>query len=170
LTEIKSRLESDPRLQVDVLPEKEYYQKQSAAFTGFINMLGVAISIIFSFGAVVGAMITMYASVANRTVEIGTLRALGFTRFSILGAFLFESLFIAIVGGLAGVALASMLQFMEISTTNFDTFAELAFKFKMSMSIVISSLIFSIFMGILGGFLPAVQASRLRIVQALKTR
>lgn len=170
LTEIKSRLESDPRLQVDVLPEREYYQKQSAAFTGFINMLGVAISIIFSFGAVVGAMITMYASVANRTVEIGTLRALGFSRFSILGAFLFESLFIAIVGGLAGVALASMLQFMEISTTNFDTFAELAFKFKMSMSIVISSLIFSIFMGILGGFLPAVQASRLRIVQALKTR
>ncbi|MBK7143250.1 MAG: ABC transporter permease [bacterium] len=168
--DIKKRLEADPRLQVDVLPEREYYHKQSAAFSGFINMLGVAISVIFSFGAIVGAMITMYASVANRTVEIGTLRALGFSRASVLGAFLFESLFIAIVGGVIGILLATSLQFVEISTTNFDTFAELAFSFRMSPEIAINSLIFSIIMGIIGGFLPAVRASRLRIVQALKTR
>lgn len=170
LAEIEERLENDSRLQVDVLPEKEYYRLQSATFSTFINILGVAISVIFSLGAIVGAMITMYAGVANRTVEIGTLRALGFSRSSILGAFLFECLFIAIVGGLVGIALAFLLQLVEISTTNFDTFAELAFSFKMSPSIALSSMIFSILMGILGGFFPAVRASRLRIVQALKTR
>lgn len=168
--EIENRLENDSRLQVDVQREKEYYRLQSATFSTFINILGVAISVIFSFGAIVGAMITMYASVANRTVEIGTLRALGFARISILGAFLIESLFIAVVGGIAGILLATLLQMVEISTTNFDTFAELAFSFKMSPGIAISSLIFSVFMGIIGGFLPAVRASRLRIVQALKTR
>lgn len=170
IAEVENRLESDSRLQVDVLPEKEYYRLQSATFSTFINILGVAISVIFSFGAVVGAMITMYASVANRTVEIGTLRALGFSRGAILVAFLFESLFIAIVGGLAGIGLATSLQLVEISTTNFDTFAELAFSFRMSPSIAAWSLVFSVIMGILGGFLPAVSASRLRIVQALKTR
>ncbi len=170
IKEIEERLENDSRLQVDVLPEKEYYRLQSATFSTFINVLGVAISVIFSLGAIVGAMITMYAGVANRTVEIGTLRALGFSRSSILGAFLFECLFIAIVGGLIGIGLAFFLQLVEISTTNFDTFAELAFSFRMSPSIAIDAMIFSVIMGLLGGFLPAVRASRLRIVQALKTR
>ncbi len=170
IKEIEERLENDSRLQVDVLPEKEYYRLQSATFSTFINVLGVAISVIFSLGAIVGAMITMYAGVANRTVEIGTLRALGFSRSSILGAFLFECLFIAIVGGLIGIGLAFFLQLVEISTTNFDTFAELAFSFRMSPTIAIDAMIFSVIMGLLGGFLPAVRASRLRIVQALKTR
>ncbi|MCM2271053.1 MAG: ABC transporter permease [candidate division Zixibacteria bacterium] len=170
IAEIEERLENDSRLQVDVLPEKEYYRLQSATFSTFINILGVAISVIFSLGAIVGAMITMYAGVANRTVEIGTLRALGFSRSSILGAFLFECLFIAIVGGLIGIGLAFFLQLVEVSTTNFDTFAELAFSFRMSPTIAIDAMIFSVIMGLLGGFLPAVRASRLRIVQALKTR
>ncbi len=170
IEEIETRLENDSRLTVDVMPEKEYYRLQSATFSTFINILGVAISVIFSLGAIVGAMITMYAGVANRTGEIGTLRALGFSRGSILGAFLFESLFIAIVGGLVGVALAFLLQLVEVSTTNFDTFAELAFSFRMSPGIAVSAIIFSVCMGILGGFLPAVRASRLRIVNALKAR
>jgi len=167
---LKNRLESDPRLTVEVMTEKEYYHKQSASFTTFITVLGMFIAIVFSLGAVVGAMITMYAAVANRTVEIGTLRALGFGRSSVLFAFLSESLFISIVGGLIGIGFAIFLRFLEISTTNFDTFAEIAFSFRMSPTIAVQALIFSVVMGMLGGFLPAVRASRVRIVNALKAR
>lgn len=170
VTEIENRLENDPRMTIDLLPEKEYYRLQSQSFTRFISILGMAISIIFSLGAIVGAMITMYAAVANRTVEIGTLRALGFSRTSVLSAFLTEALFISIVGGFLGIGLALLLQFVEVSTTNWDSFSEIAFSFKMSSDIAVSALIFSIIMGIIGGFLPAVRAGRLRIVNALKAR
>ncbi len=167
---LKKRLEEDPRLTVDVMTEAEYYRKQSAAFTTFIRVLGMFIAIVFSLGAVVGAMITMYAAVANRTVEIGTLRALGFSRPSVLFAFLTESLVISIVGGAIGIFFATFLRFLEISTTNFDSFAEIAFSFRMTTDIAIAGFVFSIAMGMLGGFLPSVRASRLRIVQALKAR
>ena len=113
-------------------------------------------------------MITMYGAVANRTVEIGTLHALGFYRRSILIAFLTESLAVALVGGLLGVGLASLLQFLTISTLNFGSFSELAFSFALSPSIVAVSLGFSLLMGLLGGFLPAVRAARLNIIQALR--
>ncbi len=166
----KNRLESDRRITVEVLKEKEYYRKQSAAFSTFIKILGMFIAIVFSLGAVVGAMITMYAAVANRTVEIGTLRALGFSRPSVLLAFLTESLFISFAGGAIGIFMATFLRYLEISTTNFDTFAEIAFSFKMSGDIAIQAFIFSIVMGLIGGFLPSVRASRLRIVQALRAR
>jgi putative ABC transport system permease protein len=168
--EMQNRLEADPKLTVDVIAEKEYYRMQSQSFTRFVNILGLAISIIFSLGAIVGAMITMYAAVANRTVEIGTLRALGFGRASILTAFMAESLFIALAGGIAGIVLAWFLQFVEVSTTNWDTFAELAFSFKMSGSIAVSALIFSVIMGITGGFLPAARAARLKIITALRAK
>jgi ABC-type lipoprotein release transport system permease subunit len=167
---LKNRLESDRRLTVEVMQEKEYYRKQSAAFTTFIKVLGMFIAIVFSLGAVVGAMITMYGAVANRTIEIGTLRALGFGQSSVLFAFLTESLFISGVGGIIGVALANFLRFLEISTTNFDTFAEIAFSFKMSPQIALQAIVFSLFMGLIGGFLPAVRAARVRIVDALKAR
>lgn len=167
---LKNRIESDRRLALDVMTEQEYYRKTSASFTAFIKVLGMFIAIVFSLGAVVGAMITMYAAVANRTVEIGTLRALGFSRSSVLFAFLAESLFISIVGGVVGIALATTLRFLEISTTNFDTFAEIAFSFRMSPEIAIQALIFSVVMGLIGGFLPSVRAARLRIVYALKAR
>jgi ABC-type antimicrobial peptide transport system permease subunit len=117
----------------------------------------------------IGAMITMYAAVSNRTVEIGTLRALGFRRRSVLGAFLVESLAIALIGGFIGLFLASFLQFFQISMINFGSFAELAFNFTLSPSIAVSSLLFSLMMGIIGGFLPSVRASRLNIVNALRS-
>ncbi len=167
---MQARLENDPRLTVDVRQEKEYYRLQSLSFTRFVNILGLAISIIFSLGAIVGAMITLYAAVANRTAEIGTLRALGFGRAAVLGAFLAESLFLALSGGILGVVLASLLQFVEVSTTNWDTFAELAFSFKMSVPIAVSALLFATIMGITGGFLPAARAARLRIIVALKAK
>ena len=168
--EVKKRLESDPRLTVDVDLEKEYYRKQSTLMTTFISILGLTISIIFSLGAIVGAMITMYASVANRTIEIGTLRALGFKRKVILISFLIESLMISFIGGTVGVLAAFLLNSFQFSTTNWATFAELAFSFQMSPDIVISSYIFALVMGVVGGFLPAVQASRLRIINALRAK
>jgi putative ABC transport system permease protein len=167
---IAERLENDPRLTISVMAEKEYYRLQSQTFTTFIMILGIFISVLFSAGAVVGAMITMYAAVANRTVEIGTLRAIGFSRNQVLQAFLSEALIISLVGGLIGVGLAALLQLVEVSTTNWDTFAEIAFSFKMSPFIALIAVIFSIVMGIIGGFLPAVRAARLNIISALKAK
>lgn len=168
--EVKKRLENDPRLTVDVDLEKEYYRKQSTLMTTFISILGLTISIIFSLGAIVGAMITMYASVANRTIEIGTLRALGFKRKVILISFLIEALMISIIGGTLGIVCAFLLNSFQFSTTNWATFSELAFSFQMSSDIIISSYIFALLMGIVGGFLPAVRASRLRIINALRAK
>ncbi|HEY6906401.1 MAG TPA: ABC transporter permease, partial [Ignavibacteriaceae bacterium] len=126
----------DRRLQqFEAKPEQRYFEEQSEIMAGFIRILGLFITVIFSFGATIGAMITMYAAVANRTVEVGTLRALGFTRRSILLAFLTESLFIALLGGVIGLLLASLLQFVSISTLNFNSFSELAFSFALSPGI-----------------------------------
>ncbi len=167
---MKERLEDDPRLTVEVHREKDFFADQTYFTRTFIDVLGTIISIIFSMGAVVGAMITMYGAVANRTTEIGTLRALGFSRFSILNSFLVESVMISLIGGIVGVAAAWFLTFVEVSTTNWDTFAELAFAFEASWGIVIAALLFSVGMGLVGGFLPAVRASRMQIVNALRAR
>lgn len=167
---MKERLESDPRLTVEIMPEREYYLEQSRFTSLFISVMGIAVSIIFSLGAVVGAMITMYSSVANRTIEIGTLRALGFSRTKVLSAFLLEAVIISIIGGLLGLLTASLLRFVEVSTTNWNTFAELAFSFEISWNIVGGALLFAVLMGIVGGFLPAVRASRFRIVNALRAK
>jgi ABC-type antimicrobial peptide transport system permease subunit len=116
----------------------------------------------------IGATITMYAAVANRTAEIGTLRALGYRRTAVLGAFLFESVLLGAIGGAIGVALASFMQLVQISTLNWQSFAELAFTFTLTPRIAVSSFVFAIVMGVVGGFLPAVRAARLSIVDALR--
>jgi len=110
----------------------------------------------------------MYAAVANRTVEIGTMRSLGFKRRSVLAAFLFESVLISLIGGIIGLFLASFLQFFSISTLNWNSFAELAFSFSLNPKIVVYSLVFAVLMGLLGGFLPSVRAARLNIVSSLR--
>lgn len=168
LAAVTSRIEGDLRLQLEAKPEKEYYAAQSTATTQFIMIVGVAICIIFSFGAIVGAMITMYAAVANRTKEIGTLRSLGFSRLAILRTFLFESFVISLAGGIIGLAGASFLRFVEVSTVNFNTFSELAFNFRLDAQTIVSAIVFAVVMGFLGGFLPAVRASRLKIVDSLR--
>ena len=165
---VKERIEGDPRLTVDLKREVDYYREQSEMTANFLRILGTALTIIFSVGAVVGAMITMYAAVANRTAEIGTLRAMGFQRSAILSAFLVESLLLGFVGGLGGLFLASFLQFFTVSTTNFQTFAELAFHFRLSPRIVIEGLAFALIMGLAGGLLPAFRAARMNIVEALR--
>ena len=165
---VKERIEGDPRLTVDLKREVDYYREQSEMTANFLRILGTALTIIFSVGAVVGAMITMYAAVANRTGEIGTLRAMGFQRSAILSAFLVESLLLGFVGGLGGLFLASFLQFFTVSTTNFQTFAELAFQFRLSVEIVAEGLGFAVAMGLAGGLLPAFRAARMNIVEALR--
>jgi putative ABC transport system permease protein len=167
---VKEEIAKDPRTSyVDVKREKVYYQEQSELMSNFIKILGLVVTIIFSIGAIIGAMITMYAAVANRTVEIGTLRALGFRRRSILTAFLIESIVLSFIGGIAGVMLASGMSFVKLSTVNFGTFSELAFGFALSPQVVVSTMVFSLAMGIVGGFLPAVRASRLNILDALRS-
>lgn len=166
----KMAFAADRRLtQFEVKGEQQFFEEQSESLAMFIKVLGIFITVIFSFGATIGAMITMYTSVANRTVEIGTMRSLGFSRRSILTAFLIESLLIALTGGLIGIFFASFMQFFQISTINFNSFAELSFKFALNPDIIVSSLIFAVVMGFLGGFLPSVRAARMKIVNALRS-
>jgi len=169
LNDLVNAYEADNRLQYFIPKrEKKFFEEQSEMMAKFIRILGLFITVIFSTGATIGAMITMYGAVANRTVEIGTMRALGFYRRSILLAFLAEALVLSFLGGALGLGLASLLQFFTISTLNFGSFSELAFSFALSPSIIATSLGFSLLMGLIGGFLPAVRAARLDIVQALR--
>jgi ABC-type antimicrobial peptide transport system permease subunit len=165
---VKQSIESDPRLTLEAKRETRFYADQSEKLSTFITYLGTTISVIFSIGAIIGAMITMYASVASRTAEIGTLRALGFSRGSILTAFLGESLLLGLLGGAIGLAGAAFMQMLSISTTNFQTFAEVAFRFVLTPGIVAAALLFALAMGFVGGFLPAARAARLKIVDALR--
>ena len=159
---------AEVRLTLDVKREQIFYEDQSRALSTFISILGNVLTVIFSIGAIIGAAITMYSSVAMRTAEIGTLRALGFRRPSILVAFLGESLLLGLVGGLAGLFFASFLQAITISTLNFQSFSQLAFSFTLTPKIVVQTLVFSMFMGFVGGFLPAMRAARMKIVDSLR--
>ncbi len=164
----RQRLEDDPRLTLEAKREMVFYAEQSEALATFIRLLGLALSIIFSIGAVVGAMITMFAAVASRVGEIGTLRALGFRRTAVLSAFLGESLLLSLVGGLMGLAAAAFMQTVNISTVNFQTFSELAFQFTLTPRIAAQSIAFALAMGLVGGFVPAWRAARMKIVDCLR--
>jgi ABC-type antimicrobial peptide transport system permease subunit len=165
---VQAAIEGDQRLTLEAKRETQFYADQSEALSTFIRILGLSLSVIFSIGAVIGAMITMYAAVASRTAEIGTLRALGFRQRSILTAFLLESLFLSLLGGLIGLFLASFMQLFTISTMNWQSFSELAFSFTLNAAIVAKSLAFALLMGLIGGFLPATRAARMNIVDALR--
>jgi putative ABC transport system permease protein len=165
---VKRQIENDPRLTVEAKRENRYYAEQSERMAQFLRILGTALTIIFSLGAIIGAMITMYSAVATRTSEIGTMRALGFKGMSIMGAFVVEALLLGLIGGCFGLFFASFLQFLTISTMNFQTFSELAFSFTLTFDIVWKGLAFSLIMGLVGGVLPAFRASRMNIVDALR--
>ncbi len=170
LDRFKADIDVDPRLADEAKREQAFYSDQSKALSTFINILGFTLSTIFSIAAMIGAMITMYASVANRVAEIGTLRALGFKRINVLAAFLVEAMLLALVGGIAGLGCAALMQFASFSTTNFQTFADLSFRFILTPTIVVKTLAFSVTMGLIGGFLPAMRAARMNIVDALRAR
>lgn len=169
LAAVRKQVADDRRFNVELKAETQYYADQSKLLASFISILGLTLSVIFSIGAVIGAMITMYAAVANRTAEIGTLRAIGFRRRNILAAFLAESLLLALLGGSVGLAAAALMQRVSISTTNWQTFAELAFAFKLTPQIALASLLFALAMGLAGGVLPAWRAARLNIVSAVRS-
>jgi ABC-type antimicrobial peptide transport system permease subunit len=164
----KARIDDDPRLALEAKPEVRFYAEQSEALATFINILGLSLAVIFSIGAVVGAMITMFAAVASRIGEIGTLRALGFRRGAVLTAFMAESLLLSALGGVVGLAAASVMQAVDVSTTNFQTFAELAFRFVLTPQIAVQAMVFALAMGVVGGFIPAWRAARLQIVDCLR--
>ncbi len=167
-TDFRKRMESDPRLTVQVKREIAFYREQSEIMAQFIRILGLAMTIFFSVGAILGAMVTMYAAVANRIREIGTLRALGFRSRAIVTSFMTEAILLGSIGGLAGVAAGSLLHFLTISTMNWQTFSELAFGFQLTPQIALSTVGFSVAMGFVGGLLPAWSAARLKIVDALR--
>jgi putative ABC transport system permease protein len=168
LERLKTEVDSDPRLAQDLKREQTFYSDQSRALSKFITILGLTLTAIFSIGATIGATITMYAAVANRIGEIGTLRALGFKRRDVLLAFLLESLLLSLIGAAGGLAAASMMQFASFTTTNFQTFADLSFRFLLTPLIVAQTLVFALAMGFLGGFLPALRAARMKIVDSLR--
>lgn len=165
----KRRVESDKRLGLEAMRESAYFQKQSQMLSGFVSAIGILIALFFSVGAMIGAMITMYASVSNRRREIGTLRAIGFSRRSVLASFLIEAILISLAGGAIGCVASLALGMVQFSMMNFATWSEIVFTFHPTPGILGGAMIAAVVMGVLGGFLPAVQAARLRPVEAMRT-
>jgi len=161
-------VEADPRFLLDAKAEPDYWAEQATWLATFIRVLGLFVSLIFSVGAVLGAMITMYAQVAARITELGMLRAVGFRRRSVLASILIESAVLGAAGGVLGALGALATRWMEIRTLNFQTFAEVRFGFTPTPGIVVAALVFGTLMGLLGGMLPALRASRLSILDALR--
>ena len=161
-------LEKDPRLRVDVEREYDFYANQSTGLTVILRFFAVFVTAIMAVGAVAGAVNTMYASVATRAPEIAVLRTLGFRPASVVGSFLIESLAIALLGGLIGCLLALPINGITTSTTNWTSFSEVAFPFKVTPDLLAIGLVFAAVMGLVGGFFPALRAARMPIVQALR--
>jgi ABC-type antimicrobial peptide transport system permease subunit len=165
---VRNDLEADPRLSIKVSRERSFYASQSKQLALFIRIIGVFVTVIFSVAAVIGCTITMHSSVAQRVREIGILRALGFSRSVILRSFLSEAMIMALLGGIIGILLAWGLSFLSVTTTNFSTFSELTFGFVLTPSIAGMALVFSVVMGFMGAVLPAWQASRKKVLDAIR--
>jgi putative ABC transport system permease protein len=164
----KTAVEGDPRLYLQPQRERDYYTAQSSAMTTVIRVFGSFVTLILSVGAVFGAMNTMYAAVAYRTREIGTLRALGFSRLRIVLAFITESTVLALVGGVVGCVIALPVHGLSTGTTNFSSFSEVAFKFRITPLLLAGGLAFAALMGAAGGLLPALRAARIPVARALR--
>jgi putative ABC transport system permease protein len=168
LKQLKDALTTDPRLNVDVTREVDYYAKQSTNMTTLITRLGGFVAFVMAIGAVFGALNTMYSAVADRGREIATMRALGFGGPSVVFSFLIEALMISLVGGVLGCLAVLRLNGVTTSTINFQTFSNLAFAFKITPSLLVEGVIFALVMGVLGGFFPAVRAAQLPVATALR--
>ena len=164
----QTTLEADKRLGLAASRESAYYEKQSSGTSIFIKALGGAVAVFFALGAMIGATITMYAAVANRTREIGTLRALGFSRASVLTSFVLESVALALGGGVLGVLAALAMRGVRFSMMNFASWSEIVFTFEPTASIVLTALAFAGGMGLVGGILPAVRAARVSPTAAMR--
>jgi ABC-type lipoprotein release transport system permease subunit len=163
-----ARAEADPRLGVDVRNELGYYAAQSRNLGTYVRILGLFLAVVFSFGATLGAMMTMYGQVAARRREIGTLRALGFSRRAVAAGFLAEALGLALVGGALGLGLAALMQRAHFPIMNLQTISVMVLSFRLTPAIVAAAALFSLLIGLLGGFLPALRAARLDLVQSIR--
>jgi putative ABC transport system permease protein len=161
-------IRKQPQMQLQAVEERKYYEEQAGALSGILRTLASFVAFVMGVGAVFGAMNTMYAIVAARTREIGTLRALGFSRRSILFSFVMESVFLAVIGGLVGCLLAVPMHGYSTGTGQTQSFSEIAFDFRMTPAIAVSGLVFAAVMGLIGGLLPAFRAARLPITSALR--
>lgn len=168
LSALTHRITNDQKLHLKAVSERVFYEDQQGATSGALKGLAVFISFIMAVGAGFAGMNTMYAAVARRTKEIGTLRVLGFSRFSILLAFLLESVAIAVIGAAIGIVLALPLNFVSTGTSNWVTFSEIAFNFRVTLDLMIFALIFGAVIGLVGSLLPSIRASRYKIVDALR--
>lgn len=167
--EFKDSLTSDPRLNVKPMRESEYYSSQSATVTGLINGLGTLIAVIMGLGAIFGALNTMYTAVASRGREIATLRALGFRSSPVVISVLAESLFLAFVGGAIGAGLAWLFfDGYRAATLNWESFSQIAFSFAVTPQLLVLGILFAMFIGLLGGLLPAIRAARQPVATALR--
>ena len=165
----KSMIERDRRLGLSALTEAEYYEKQADGTVKLVTALGIAVVFLFSIGAAIGAMITMYGAVSRRKREIGTLRALGFTRMTVLSSFLFEAVLLAAMGAVIGALGSLCTSFMHFSLVNLNTAAEINFNFEPSPEIVLLAVVVGALVGVLGGLLPAVQAARISPTTAMRS-
>jgi len=166
--DLKRALEGDQRLTVQAQRESTFYAGQSTVLTRILTFLAVMITSVMAVGAVFGAVNTMYAAVASRTPEIAVLLTLGFPPRSVLASFLAESAAIAFLGGVAGGLLALPINGIVTSTTNWNSFSEVAFAFRVTPGLLVGGVIFAVVMGVVGGFFPAWRAARLQVVQALR--
>jgi putative ABC transport system permease protein len=164
----KRGVEGNRQLGLVVSREPDFYEAQSQGTSLFINAMGGTVAVFFAIGAMIGAMITMYSAVANRKREIGTLRALGFGKLSILFSFLFEAVLLALLGGGVGALASLALGAVRFSMVNFQSWSEMVFTFDPTLGIVLGSLAFGAGMGLVGGLFPAIRAARMPLVQALK--
>ena len=166
---LKDSLTSDPRLNVDVIREIDYYAKQSRTMTTLITVLGGLVAAIMAIGAVFGALNTMYSAVSERGREIATMRAVGFAGSAVVFSFLIEALLIAFIGGVLGCVAVLPLNGLTTSTMNFQTFSNLAFAFRITPQILVQGVIFALVMGVVGGLLPAIRAAAQPVATALRS-
>ena len=153
---------------MQALRETTFYENQSEDLAKFIGIMGTIVSVFFAAGAMIGAMITMYAAVASRQREIGTLRALGFSRTGVLSSFLIEAVLLAALGGIAGAAASTAMGFVRFSMINQASWSEIVFSFEPTPQVLLKALVFGCGMGLVGGLLPAIQAARTSPLKAIR--
>jgi putative ABC transport system permease protein len=168
IPELDRWIRAQPQMQLQAVEERRYYEEQAGPLARALRGLATFVALVMGIGAVFGAINTMYAIVAARTREIGTLRALGFSRRAILAAFLIESVILSVAGGALGCLLALPMNGFSTGTGQTQSFSELAFAFRVTPEIVVSGMAFAVVMGILGGLLPALRGARLPITAALR--
>jgi putative ABC transport system permease protein len=166
--QFKDAVISDPRMNVDVTREIDYYAKQSTTMTRLITVLGGLVAAIMAIGAVFGALNTMYSAIAERGREIATMRAVGFSSSNVILSFLFEALSISLVGGILGCLAVLPLNGLTTNTMNFQTFANVAFAFKITFDLLLLGIVFALVMGVLGGMLTAIRAATRPVAVALR--